>query len=333
METLQKCITDIKQILLQAQQKAYQATAFAMIEGFWRIGRRIVEEEQQGSIRANYGEQVIAQLSKELGKGFSKRTLWDYKKFYLTFPNIEDCAHMCAQLTWSHIRLIMRVESDQARAYYLQETAQQHWSVRTLERNINTLYYQRLLASQMKEAVKEEMQLKTAEFQQDPHEFIKNPTVLEFLNIPTHYAYNENELENSLINNLQQFLLELGKGFAFVARQKHIRTETQDFFIDLVFYNYILKCFVIVELKTDKITHQDIGQLDMYVRMFDDLERSETDNPTLGILLCTKTDETIAKYSVLAENKHLFATKYLPFLPTEEELAAEIEREKQILRL
>ena len=276
---------------------------------------------------------MIAQLSKELGKGFSKRTLWDYKKFYLTFPNIEDCAHMCAQLTWSHIRLIMRVESDQVRAYYLQETAQQHWSVRTLERNINTLYYQRLLASQMKEVVKEEMQLKTAEFQQDPHEFIKNPTVLEFLNIPTHYAYNENELENSLINNLQQFLLELGKGFAFVARQKHIRTETQDFFIDLVFYNYILKCFVIVELKTDKITHQDIGQLDMYVRMFDDLERSETDNPTLGILLCTKTDETIAKYSVLAENKHLFATKYLPFLPTEEELVAEIEREKQILRL
>ena len=333
MDTLQKCITDIKQILLQAQQKAYQATAFAMIEGFWRIGRRIVEEEQQGSIRANYGEQVIAQLSKELGKGFSKRTLWDYKKFYLTFPNIEDCAHMCAQLTWSHIRLIMRVESDQARTYYLQETAQQHWSVRTLERNINTLYYQRLLASQMKEVVKEEMQLKTAEFQQDPHEFIKNPTVLEFLNIPTHYAYNENELETSLINNLQQFLLELGKGFAFVARQKHIRTETQDFFIDLVFYTYILKCFVIVELKTDKITHQDIGQLDMYVRMFDDLEKSETDNPTLGILLCTKTDETIAKYSVLAENKHLFATKYLPFLPTEEELVAEIEREKQILRL
>lgn len=333
METLQKCIIDIKQILLQAQQKAYQATAFAMIEGFWRIGRRIVEEEQQGSIRANYGEQVIAQLSKELGKGFSERTLRDYRRFYLLFPDQDNLAHMCAKLTWSHIRLIMRVESDQARAYYLQETAQQHWSVRTLERNINTLYYQRLLASQMKEAVKEEMQLKTAEFQQDPHEFIKNPTVLEFLNIPTHYAYNENELENSLINNLQQFLLELGKGFAFVARQKHIRTETQDFFIDLVFYNYILKCFVIVELKTDKITHQDIGQLDMYVRMFDDLERSETDNPTLGILLCTKTDETIAKYSVLAENKHLFATKYLPFLPTEEELIAEIEREKQILKL
>ena len=202
MDTLQKCITDIKQILLQAQQKTYQATAFAMIEGFWRIGRRIVEEEQQGSIRANYGEQVIAQLSKELGKGFSERTLRDYRRFYLLFPDQDNLSHMCAKLTWSHIRLIMRVESDQARAYYLQETAQQHWSVRTLERNINTLYYQRLLASQMKEVVKEEMQLKTAEFQQDPHEFIKNPTVLEFLNMPTHYAYNENELEKSLINNL-----------------------------------------------------------------------------------------------------------------------------------
>jgi len=282
-------------------------------------------------VRANYGEQIIAQLSKELGKGFSKRTLWDYRKFYLLFPEQKDLAHVCAKLSWSHIRLIMRVENTQARDYYLQETAEQHWSVRTLERNINTLYYQRLLASQRKDIVVEEMQQKTAEFQQDPYEFIKNPAVLEFLNIPTHYAYNENDLEKNLINNLQQFLLELGKGFAFVARQKHIRTETQDFYIDLVFYNYILKCFVIIELKTDKITHQDIGQLDMYVRMFDDLEKSETDNPTIGILLCTQTDQTIAKYSVLAENKHLFATKYMPYLPTEEELAEEIEHQKQIL--
>lgn len=282
-------------------------------------------------MRANYGEQIIAQLSKELGKGFSERTLRDYRKFYLLFPEQKDLAHTCAKLSWSHIRLIMRVENTQARNYYLQETAEQHWSVRTLERNINTLYYQRLLASQRKDIVVEEMQQKTAEFQQDPYEFIKNPAVLEFLNIPTHYAYNENDLEKNLINNLQQFLLELGKGFAFVARQKHIRTETQDFYIDLVFYNYILKCFVIIELKTDKITHQDIGQLDMYVRMFDDLEKSETDNPTIGILLCTQTDQTIAKYSVLAENKHLFASKYMPYLPTEEELAEEIEHQKQIL--
>ena len=282
-------------------------------------------------MRANYGEQIIAQLSKELGKGFSERTLRDYRKFYLLFPEQKDLAHTCAKLSWSHIRLIMRVENTQARNYYLQETAEQHWSVRTLERNINTLYYQRLLASQRKDIVVEEMQQKTAEFQQDPYEFIKNPAVLEFLNIPTHYAYNENDLEKNLINNLQQFLLELGKGFAFVARQKHIRTETQDFFIDLVFYNYILKCFVIIELKTDKITHQDIGQLDMYVRMFDDLEKSETDNPTIGILLCTQTDQTIAKYSVFPENKHLFATKYMSYLPTEKELAEEIERQKQIL--
>ena len=204
METLQKCIIDIKQILLEAREKAYQATAFAMIEGFWLIGERIVKEEQQGNVRANYGEQIIAQLSKELGKGFSERTLRDYRKFYLLFPEQKDLAHTCAKLSWSHIRLIMRVENTQARNYYLQETAEQHWSVRTLERNINTLYYQRLLASQRKD-----------------------------INIPTHYAYNENDLEKNLINNLQQFLLELGKGFAFVARQKHIRTETQDFFIDL----------------------------------------------------------------------------------------------------
>lgn len=333
MELLQKCITDIRNIVQQAQQQAYQATAFAMIEAFWKIGERIVEEEQQGNVRANYGEQVIKQLAKALGKGFSARTLWDYKKFYLTFPDLKENAHACALLTWSHIRLIMRVENEPARAYYLQEASEQHWSVRTLERNINTLYYQRLLVSQKKELITEEMQVKTADFDKDPYEFIKNPTVLEFLNIPTHYAYNENDLENSLTNNLQQFLLELGKGFAFVARQKHIRTETQDFFIDLVFYNYILKCFVLIELKTDKITHQDIGQLDMYVRMFDDLERGEADNPTIGILLCTQTDKTIAKYSVLNESKQLFATKYLPYLPTEEELVAEIEREKQILRL
>lgn len=176
------------------------------------------------------------------------------------------------------------------------------------------------------------MKTNNKEFQQDKHEFIRNPAVLEFLNIPTNYTYTEQHLEQTLIDNLQNFLMELGKGFSFVARQKHIRTETQDFFIDLVFYNYILKCFVIVELKTNKLTHQDIGQLDMYVRMFDDLETTEGDNPTIGILLCTETDSTIAKYSVLKENTQLFANKYLPYLPTEEELAAEIEREKAIIK-
>ncbi len=200
--------------------------------------------------------------------------------------------------------------------WYLQEAAQQNWSVRTLDRNIATLYYQRLRSSQKKEVVELEMKEKTARFTGQPDEFIKNPTVLEFLNLSTSKSYTELELEQALIENLQQFLLELGKGFSFVARQKHIRTETADFFIDLVFYNFILKCFVIVELKTSKLTHQDLGQLDMYVRMFDDLERLESDNPTNGILLCTETDQTIAKYSVLNESKQLFANKYLPFLPT-----------------
>ncbi len=329
---MKRFIDDIKQILEQARKKAYSATAAAMIEGYWLMGKRIVDEEQDGNHRAEYGKEMFTRLSEELGRGFSARTLRDYRQFYLTFPKWEDLAHACAKLNWSHIRLIMRVSDEKARSYYLKETSEQNWAVRTLERNINTLYYQRLLSSQIKQPVEDEMKEKSKENQQDNYEFIRNPTVLEFLNIPTNYTYTEQHLEQTLIDNLQHFLMELGKGFAFVARQKHIRTETQDFFIDLVFYNYILKCFVIVELKTNKITHQDIGQLDMYVRMFDDLERKEGDNPTIGILLCTETDRTIARYSVLNENKQLFANKYLPYLPTEEELEAEIEREKQIIK-
>lgn len=325
-------INDVKQILNQAKQKAYTAIASAMIEGYWLIGKRIIEEEQNGKQKAEYGKQLLIRLSNELGSGYSSRTLRDYRQFYLTFPNWEDLAHTCAKLNWSQIRLVMRVSDKSAQLYYLKEAAEQNWSVRTLDRNISTLYYQRLISSQKPDLVKQEMLQNTAQLQNNPNDFIKNPTVLEFLNIPSNYSYSEKELEQNLINNLQQFLLELGKGFAFVARQKHIRTETQDFFIDLVFYNYILKCFVIVELKTNKITHQDIGQLDMYVRMFDDLERKEGDNPTIGILLCTETDQTIAKYSVLNENKQLFANKYLPYLPSEEELVAEIEREKQFLQ-
>ena len=329
---MKQFIDDIKQILDQARHKAYSATASAMIEGFWLIGKRIVEEEQDGKERAGYGKELLNQLSTELGKGFSARTLRDYRQFYLTFSNWKDLAHACANLSWSHIRLIMRVSDKTARNYYLKETSEQNWAVRTLERNINTFYYQRLLSSQNQQIVEDEMKAVNTTYQKDKYEFIRNPTVLEFLNIPSNYSYTEQQLEQALIDNLQNFLLELGKGFAFVARQKHIRTETQDFFIDLVFYNYILKCFVVIELKTNKITHQDIGQLDMYVRMFDNLERREEDNPTIGILLCTETDKTIAKYSVLNENKQLFANKYLPYLPTEEELVAEIEREKLILK-
>lgn len=226
----------------------------------------------------------------------------------------------------------MRVADKNAQTYYLKEAAANNWAVRTLDRNISTLYYQRLLSSQLQEPVENEMIEKTEAFQNDKFDFIKNPAVLEFLNLPTNMGYTEAKLEKALIDNLQKFLLELGKGYAFVERQQLIRTETSDFYIDLVFYNFILKCFVIIELKTNKIGHQDIGQLDMYVRMYDDLKKQDTDNPTIGILLCTETDNVIAKYSVLNQNEQLFAAKYLAYLPSEAELIAEIEREKIIIK-
>ena len=226
----------------------------------------------------------------------------------------------------------MRVSNPNARAYYIKETVENMWSSTTLDRNISTLYYQRLLSSQIKEPVIAEMEDKTKEYQQDKFEFIKNPSVLEFLALPNNQGYTEGDLEQAINDDMQRFLLELGKGFAFVARQQLVRTDTQDFYIDLVFYNYLLNCFVIIELKTHKITHQDIGQLDMYVRMYDKLKRKDSDNPTIGILLCTETDQTIAQYSVLNENRQLFASKYMEYLPTEEELSNEILRQKEIFQ-
>ena len=247
----------------------------------------------------------------------------------MCFPQQQIVRTLSAQLSWSHFQRVLRVNDENARIYYLTEAAQNTWSIRTLDRNISTMYYQRLLSSQNKETIEKEAENKPNEI----FDFIKNPTVLEFLNLPTSYSYTEAELEKALIDNLQKFILELGKGFAFVERQQHIKTDTADFYIDLVFYNYILKCFVILELKTHTVTHQDIGQLDMYVRMYNDIKKQENDQPTIGILLCTETDKTIAKYSVLSDNKQLFATKYMPFLPTEQELVEEIERQKLILRL
>lgn len=328
-------IQEIKQILAQARQKTYQAINSAMVEAYWNIGKRIVQEEQNGAERATYGEAILKTLSKELsaefGKGFSERNIRNFRQFYLSFPEIEIWQTLSAKLHWSHFQLVLKVSNADARNYYLTEAAQNMWSVRTMDRNISTLYYQRLLSSENKETVKNEMVEKSTV--QQPSDFIKNPMVLEFLNLPSNISYTEDVLEKTLINNLQKFLLELGKGFAFVERQQLIRTETADFFIDLVFYNYILKCFVIIELKTNKITHQDIGQLNMYVNMYDDLKKQPTDNPTVGILLCTETDKTIAKYSVLQKNEKLFATKYLPYLPTEQELIDEIEKEKALINL
>ena len=325
-------INEIKKILKNARQKAYTAVNSAMVEAYWEIGRRIVEEEQNGKERAEYGKEILQNLSKELteefGKGYSYRTLREIRQFYLMFSDFEKWRTVSAKLTWSHFQKVLRVSNEKARIFYLTEAAENMWSVRTLDRNISTLYYDRIVASIDKKIVENEMKEKTKKLQ--AKEFIKNPVVLEFLDLPTNMSYTENELEKALTDDIQKFMMELGKGFAFVERQQHIRTENSDFYIDLVFYNYILKCFVIVELKTEKLTHQDIGQLDMYVRMYDDLKKQENDNPTIGLLLCTETDRTIIKYSVLNDNKNLFASKYINYLPSEEELINEIERQKTL---
>ena len=328
-------ISEIKKILKNARQKAYTAVNSAMVEAYWEIGRRIVEEEQNGKERAEYGKEILQNLSKELteefGKGYSYRTLREIRQFYLMFSDFEKWRTVSAKLTWSHFQKVLKVSDEKARIFYLTEAAENMWSVRTLDRNISTLYYDRIVASIDKKTVEDEMKDKTKKLQAE--EFIKNPVVLEFLDLPSNMSYTENELEKALTDDIQKFMMELGKGFAFVERQQHIRTENSDFYIDLVFYNYILKCFVIVELKTGKLTHQDIGQLDMYVRMYDDLKKQENDNPTIGLLLCTDTDRTIIKYSVLNDNKNLFASKYINYLPSEEELINEIERQKDLFKI
>ena len=332
MEISNNYINEIKKILKNARQKAYTAVNSAMVEAYWEIGRRIVEEEQNGKERAEYGKEILQNLSKELteefGKGYSYRTLREIRQFYLMFSDFEKWRTVSAKLTWSHFQKVLRVSDEKARIFYLTEAAENMWSVRTLDRNISTLYYNRIVASIDKKIVENEMKEKTKKLQAE--EFIKNPVVLEFLDLPTNMSYTESQLEKALTDDIQKFMMELGKGFAFVERQQHIRTENSDFYIDLVFYNYILKCFVILELKTEKLTHQDIGQLDMYVRMYDDLKKQENDNPTIGLLLCTETDGTIIKYSVLNDNKNLFASKYVNYLPSEEELINEIERQKTL---
>ena len=312
----------------------------------WLIGRRIVEEEQAGEVRAKYGKHVIELASKalteEFGKGFSETNIRSFRKFYIEFQHlaiqqalsaesiIQIQQAVSAKLSWSHYERLMRVENLQARQWYEQEAQEQMWSYRTLDRNISTLYYERMLMSQVKESVVQEMQEKTKEFQQDKLEFIKNPAVLEFLGLPGNMSYREQELEKAILDNLQEFLMEMGKGFAFVGRQKLVRTDTEDYYIDLVFFNYLLNCFVLVDLKVGKITHQDVGQMDMYVRMFDELKRGEGHNPTIGIVLCSETSKDMARYSILKGNEQLFATKYKLLLPTPEELQAEIENQKQI---
>ncbi len=321
---------DVRCILADARRAAYTAVNSAMVAAYWQIGRRIVEEEQGGSAKANYGDGLLKELSRaltaEFGKGFSYANLRNFRQFYLTYPQMEICYTLCSKLTWSHNRLIMREEKPEAREYYLRQASRENWSVRQLQRQIETRSYQRLLSTQDAACVPVSPQSTPS-----IRDFIKDPYVLEFLGLPEDPAASETEVESAIISQLQSFLLEVGHGFSFVARQMRVSTETSHFYLDLVFYHYVLKCFVIIDLKTTKLTHQDIGQIDMYVRMFDDLKRGPDDNPTIGLILCTDKDETIVQYSVLKGSEQLFASKYRTVLPTEAELIAELERERRVI--
>ena len=332
-------LDDVRSIIDSSRSFAQSAVNVALVRRNWLLGKRITEEGLGGKDRAAYGKEVIAKLAGELtaeyGKGFTTSNLYRYAQFYKVYPEIfatvsRKSPHL---LTWSHYVELLRVDRDDARLWYEQEALSEGWSVRTLQRNINTLYYDRLLMSQNTRPVVAEMQRNTSDYEARRLEFVKNPLVAEFLGVPQDKSFVESDLEQAILSNLQKFLMELGKGYAFVARQQHIRTELDDYYIDLVFYNYILKCFVLIDLKTEKITHQDIGQMDMYVRMYDELRKQDDDNPTLGIVLCTETDADIARYSVLHGNEQLFATKYKLYLPSEDALRAEIENQKVMFNL
>ena len=323
-------VKDIKTILTQAKKQSYKAVNSVMIQAYWLVGWRIVEQEQKGEKRAGYGEKIIENLSKalnnEIGSGMSEAHLWNCRQFYTTFPSQAILYTLCRELSWSHLRLIMRLETEKERNYYIEESKAGEWSVRELERNIRTDMFHRIVKNQIENASSnKKLPVKSKQSQ------IKDPYILEFLGIKPDVAYSEKKLENAIISHLEKFLLEMGKGFSFVERQMHIKTETQDFYIDLVFYNYILKCFVLIDLKKGALKHQDIGQMDMYVRMFDSLKKADDDNPTIGIIFCADKDESVVKYSVLSESEQLFASKYKTVLPTEEELCAELDRNRRFL--
>lgn len=330
--------SDARHIIDEAQKAAYRSVNVVLVQRNWLLGRRIAEEELRGEGRAEYGAQAIKELAKRLTKeyrkGFDRSNLHRFVSFYRLFPEIVDSAsRQSPLLSWTHYRALFQVPDKAARDWYAREAAEQTWSVRTLQRNIGSQYYYRMLSSQRPDAVRSEMERITEPYQSDRLEFIKNPVVAEFLGLSPNSDHTETELETAIITNLQKFLMELGKGYAFVARQKHIHTDKEDYYIDLVFYNYILKCFVLIDLKTSKVRHQDVGQMDMYVRTYDERERGEGDNPTLGLVLCAETDEDIARYSVLHDNDRLFASKYEPYLPTQEQLKAEIETQRALFEL
>lgn len=326
-------IQDVRQIIELGRQQAYAAASSNAIATFWNVGRRIVEEEQKGRTRADYGTQLIAiladRLRGEYGPGYGKRNLAYYRQFYIEFSDPNILHEFVQNLTWTHIRRLLSVSNPEARIWYMAHASKDMWSTTTLDRNITSQYYERRLADQREGISLVKTDAAAPYNEKDPLEYIKNPTVAEFMGFHRDVDYNESQLEQALIDNLEKFILELGRGFAFVERQQHITTDLDDFYIDLVFYNFRMKRFVIFELKTHKMQHKDIGQLDMYVRMYDDLMKQPDDNPTIGVLLCTDTDSTVAKYSVLNESQQLFAAKYMTYMPTEEELRREIEQQKR----
>jgi predicted nuclease of restriction endonuclease-like (RecB) superfamily len=307
----------IKEIITLSRQRVYRMANSVLLETYWQIGEIIIKEEQKGQSKAEYGKSTLKNLAQlltlEFGKGFDERNLNNMRAFYQSFPIWNA---LRTELSWTHYRLLSRLDSEQKRKYYLTESLTSNWNSRELQRQINSLAFERV--------VKPLPANETPTIQN----LIKDPYIFEFLGLPINTKNTEFAIETAIIDHIQKFLLELGKGFAFVARQQHIVTDTSDFFIDLVFYNYLLKCFVIIDLKTGNLAHQDIGQIDMYVRMYDDLKRSTDDNPTIGILLCSEKDETIVKYSILNDQNNLFASKYLLYLPKEEELKQLIEQDR-----
>lgn len=324
-------LAGLRELILNARQTVARTVNDVQVQTYWRIGEHIVEFEQGGEARAVYGKSLLqtlgTSLTTEFGRGFEASNLRYMRLFYKAFPIRDALRH---ELSWTHYRLLLRVESEKARSWYMNEASTQGWTTRALERQIGTLYYERLLASSDRAAVENEARELTAPLQ-TARDFVRDPVMLEFLGVPGTEKLLEADLEKALLNNLQSFLLELGRGFAFVGRQYRLSTETKDFYVDLVFYNFLLKCFVLFELKTGELTHQDIGQLDMYVRMMDELKRGPDDNPTVGIILCTQKDASVVRYSVLHENEQLFASRYKLVLPSEEELRAELERERDQL--
>jgi predicted nuclease of restriction endonuclease-like (RecB) superfamily len=345
----------IVSILEETRSGVVRSINSGMVAAYWLIGREIVRELQGGDDRAEYGSKLIDgladQLTQKYGRGFSATNLKNFRVFYSVYPEPSIIRHTsCAellpdqirhissaesvpqfnpQLSWSHYRLLMRVPDASARKFYEREASECGWSYAQLERQIKTAYYDRLLKTNkgLLPAVRE----KLAGDETSPIHLLKSPYVLEFLDLPDSPALHEKDLENAIINNLQMFLLELGKGFSFVARQKHIRFDDDDFYIDLIFYNYFLKCFLLIDLKLGKLTHQDVGQMDGYVRLFEDQFKVLGDNPTIGLILCSDKSEAVARYSVLNEGRQIFASKYLNILPSEEELKREIAKERQAL--